>query len=749
MKHYLGIIVALNTYSFFAQQIHVFSAKDSLRVPFATLIVKNEHYNFGKTGNDEGIIELSKKFDDTCHYTLTIHSFGFEKYTGLYLGAQINKLGNVYLSPANMNLDEIVITAQYEPTHADQSVQKIRIIGKEKIQQMGAVNLRDVLSNQLNVRLSQDNILGSGMNLQGIKGENVKILVDGVPVIGRLDGNIDLSQINMNNVDRIELIEGPLSVQYGTNALAGTINIITKKAAGGRYALGINPYYESIGTYNVTGDIEFSKNKHSIQVNGGRNYFDGWNGGDPLFTWPRSQPADSSRFKQWKPKEQYFAGASYHYAFRGADLGIKSAYFREAIYNRGYPRAPYGESAFDDYYYTRRVDNSLSFKAKLSSAWSINTLSGFNYYNRIKKTVYRDLTTLKDTLSGNSSDQDTSSFTLVMSRASFIHALPEAKLDYELGYDVNYESAYGKRIDKKTQYMGDYAVFITAGYKPFSDLIIKPGLRYAYNTAYQTPLIPSLNLKWAVSENHAFRMSYARGFRAPTIKELYFLFVDVNHNIVGNDQLTSERSHNYALSYNYNRDIRRCRVRLDISTFYNSIFNLINLAQVSGTEYAYVNIGRYKTTGIQVEGSFTFKRFFLQTGVNYTGRYNQLSESADIPGFNYSPEVVTNLGYKLPAIKATVSVFFKHTGRLPGYMLVDETVHQTSVEAYTIMDASFGKFFRGDRIQLNVGCKNVFNVTSVNSIAASGVAHGSSASSMPLSTGRNYFVKISFHFSRS
>lgn len=732
-----------------AQQIHVFSSKDSLRIPFASLLIKNESFNYSKTSNDEGIIQLTQKFPDTTNYIFIIQSFGFEKFTRNYTGAQINQLGKIYISPANINLDEVVITAQYEPTQADKSVQKIKIIGREKIQQMGAVNLRDVLSNQLNVRISQDNILGSGMNLQGIKGENVKILVDGVPMIGRLDGNIDLSQINMNNVERIELIEGPLSVQYGTNALAGTINIITKKTFAKRASVGITSYYESIGTYNLTGDAGFSKKGHNIQVSGGRNYFDGWNPADLPFYFPEARMADSLRYKQWKSKEQYFASAAYSYNFKKAEIGLKSAYFDEVIYNRGYPRAPYGENAFDDYYYTKRIDNSFSFKSKLSSAWSVNMLSAYNYYNRVKKTLYRDLTTLQDTLSGNSSDQDTSSFTLLMSRASFIRSLPNAKLSYEFGYDVNYESAFGRRIDKNLQYMGDYAVFATTEYKPVNSLVIKPGLRYAHNTVYKTPLVPSLNTKWTVSENHAIRASYARGFRAPTIKELYFLFVDVNHNIIGNSNLRSERSDNYALSYNYNRDIRKCKVRLDVNTFYNDIFNLINLAQVNSTEYSYINVGRYKTIGVQLENSLTFKRLFVQTGFNYTGRYNQLSESIDLPGFVYSPEVLANVSYKFTKLKATTALFFKYTGKQPGYALVGETINQTFIQSYQIMDATIGKFFWADRIQLSLGCKNIFNITNINSSMSAGGAHSSSSTSMPLSTGRNYFAKLTFNFSRS
>ena len=126
-------------------------------------------------------------------------------------------------------LETFVITAQYEETSKEKAVNKIRVINREKIDALAAVNLGDVLKNELNVRLSQDNVLGTFMSLQGISGQNVKILVDGIPVIGKLNGSIDVSQINLNDIERIEIVEGPLSVNYGTDALAGTINLITKK----------------------------------------------------------------------------------------------------------------------------------------------------------------------------------------------------------------------------------------------------------------------------------------------------------------------------------------------------------------------------------------------------------------------------------------------------------------------------------------------------------------------------------------
>mgnify|MGYP006265328017 FL=1 len=168
-------------------------------------------------------------------------------------------------------------------------VNKIKVIDREKIEAIGAVNLRDVLSNENNIRISQDNVLGSFMSLQGISGQNVKILIDGVPIIGRLNGSVDLSQINLNDIERIEIVEGPLSVNYGTDALAGTINLISKKKTSDGFSVNLNSYYESIGQYNFDGTISYKQNNNQFNFSAGRNFFDGWDPNDPFLEFPVSR----------------------------------------------------------------------------------------------------------------------------------------------------------------------------------------------------------------------------------------------------------------------------------------------------------------------------------------------------------------------------------------------------------------------------------------------------------------------------
>ncbi|MAM04866.1 MAG: TonB-dependent receptor, partial [Flavobacteriales bacterium] len=150
----------------------------------------------------------------------------------------------------NKLLSEVVVTGQINPINQKNAIQNIKIIGAKELKSGLYNNLAEALSQKLNIQLIQDNVLGSGLKMQGLAGQNVKILIDEIPVIGRLNGNIDLSQINLENIERIEIVEGPLSVNYGTDALAGTINIITKKNYTLKKNLAFKSYYESIGRYN-------------------------------------------------------------------------------------------------------------------------------------------------------------------------------------------------------------------------------------------------------------------------------------------------------------------------------------------------------------------------------------------------------------------------------------------------------------------------------------------------------------------
>lgn len=669
-------------------------------------------------------------------------AMGYESASVPWTGATVV----IALRRERRELREMVVTGQYGPMTADQAVHKVRVIDEQRLQRLAANDLSDALRNELNIRLSQDNILGTSMSMQGLGGENVKILIDGVPVIGRQDGDLDLAQIDLNGIARIEVVEGPLSVSYGTNALAGTINLITKKNAGEAPRLKLTGYTEHIGRLNLWATASKRWGRHNLNLNLGRDFFAGWNPGRTGIPDLAPALADTSRFQQWKPREQYNARVNYRWNGPKWQLGYKGEFSDDKITNRGRPSAPYYETAFDEVYHTTRLDNAVFADRYWERGRKFTFLAAHDRYERIRNTWRRDLTNLGEQLVGTEGMQDTSSFTLTNVRAVYASAGDSARLRYEFGTDLNHETGSGDRIgDGAGEVIGDYALYTSVEYRPVNDLVLRPAVRYAYNTVYGAPVVPSFNLRWQLDTAFAFRASYARGFRAPSLKELYLLFVDVNHNIQGNTDLKAERSHNFGVSLTWNKPRAHGAWRAEVGGFYNDIDNLITLAQVEGTLYSYINIGRYRTLGGNIGLAWEGEKWSFLVGANSTGRNDDLVEQeAGLYFWLWSHEMRGTLTRTWEKQGWTAQVFYKYQGRLQNYAyLSDGTVGRSTIEDFSMADASVTKRLCKRRVGLTAGCKNLFDVQNVNAtIGASAGAHASGGSSVPMMTGRTWFVRL-------
>ena len=737
MKQFLFFFLTLLTTLVFSQSATLkIIDNEGLPIPNAHILIEETQQLI--LSNDRGISII--RFDKQETLTLKISFIGFIKQNTT---VHPNQSITIKLKTDIISLNSLVVTGQYSANNPEKAVQKITIISKEKIEKMAAVNLTDVLQNENNIRLTKDGVLGTSASVQGMNGENVKILIDGIAVIGRQGGDIDLSQINLNDVERIEIVEGPMSVNYGTNALAGVINIITKQTKTNQLNTQLNSYYENIGNYNLDGTISSTFGKHSYSVTGGRNYFDGWIDGDPIFH-ENQRIADSSRYKTWKPKEQYFGRLKYQYRQNNIKTTYALSVFNEKITNRGLPRLPYYETAFDDYYNTLRLDNSIQLQTKLKPDKNFNFLAAYNYYKRTKNTFFKDLTTLNKVLTDYSS-QDTSRFNLATVRSTYTNTNDNSVINYEIGVDLNRETAEGDRIEGKTKQIGDYAGFLSLEYRPSKNTIIRPGVRCAYNTEYSAPITPSLNIKQSIKKVK-IRASYARGFRAPSLKELYFNFVDINHNILGNVNLNAETSDNFNVALNYTKLIKNYLLKMEVTSFYNKIDNLITLARTSGDAFSYVNIGRSSTHGVQLSNNISYNHLKFGIGASLIGCENVLAQTTDIESYNYSPEIKLSASYDIKKWKSFIAVFYKYNGKLSSFDINNNNqIIETYLESYQIADVSIGKKMWKDRVSLTIGSKNLFNVKNVNAVATGG-AHSSSSGSNLVATGRTYFTKISLQF---
>ncbi len=638
------------------------------------------------------------------------------------------------------DMEGVVVTAQYSPRKADQSIYNVSVIDNRKIRQKGAVNLSQALNNELGIRISNDAALGSSMSLQGLSGEHVKILIDGVPVIGRMNGNIDLSQINMYNVDHIEVVEGPMSVVYGSNALAGAVNIITKENTRGKYAAWANSHLESVGVYNFDLGGAGNFGRHSVSLTGSRNFFSGFS--DP----------DTSRSKQWKPKLQYNLDGYYKYT--GDRFGIKAdlRYFDETIQNKGSLLPPYHEKAFDTWYYTNRLSERIQANYRISEGRNMDLVFSHSWYTRVKNTYSKDLTTLEEVMVKDTSAHDTTGFTSYLVRATFTDEQISDKLSYQVGTDINIENGEGKRIQDGSQHIGDYAAFASLKYEPSTSLSFQPGLRYGYNTKYNSPLVPSLNIRYQpLAGAHILRASYARGFRAPSLKELYLFFVDINHNIRGNSDLQAEYSHNFNLSWDHNRMKNISRYTFQAGLFYNSINNRITLALDSATLYSYINIDMHRTAG----GKLNFKyalhpRFTFQVGIFQVARQSILGEGENSStSWRPSTDVTSSTTYNWMSRNIRFLISYKYTGRQPQFYSNSEgEIKEGFIEEFHMLDASITKSWLNERFTLGIGANNLFNYTNIESSGLTTGAHSGGAGSYPVGWGRSYFVSLRFNFQK-
>lgn len=647
------------------------------------------------------------------------------------------------LETQSFDFDEVVVTGQNAPISVDKSIYNIKLIGKQEIEQTASTNLTELLSKQANIQINNDPSLGSSLKLQGISGENIKILIDNVPVIGRLDGSIDLSQINLSEVDHIEIVEGPMSVIYGSNALGGVINIITKENKYAKAKAGIDLYYETVGIYNVNANAIWKKGKSSFSGNFGRNFFQGFSV-DP-----------NTRYKDWKPKEQYVAGVSYIYSTDKLKLKTKFDGFKERLLDRneadtlpGDNGAYYLNNAFDNWYLTTRLNGSVHGDFQLSDLNSFKTLLSYSYYNREKEYYKKELSTLESAYSGAQEN----TFNAIVARGTYNRHTISEVLEYQMGFDINWENALGDKIQNGSDEITDYAGFLILKWKANDHIMIQPAMRAAYNTKYKAPITPSINAKFNWKKNQ-FRVSYARGFRAPSLKELYLNFVDSNHELEGNPDLEAEDAHNFNLAYHFSTQVKKRPFDVKFTLFYNQIFNQIKLVKADTIEnsahYISQNIDGQSesmggTLGVIVN---PFEFMSLELGYSNTGvRYNS-SNSNDI---YFNSDATANLVFMLFQNTLSASINYKYVGAYPELVIIDNdaNLEVNSIDSYHNLDVNFNKKFFNNSLSVGTGVKNILDNVQINgSSGGSGSGHGGGASGSRLvGWGRTVYVSLKYNF---
>ena len=552
-------------FSSFAQRIVSGTVYDNNKeaLPGVVIVIKGDNKNATST-DINGNYSITLPEDDKI-YTLKTSFIGFENQDKQISDKGSQKL-DIYLTESNIDLDVIVITGTRTPKLLKNSPIITKVLTEQDIKKVDATNIGELLQSELpGIEFSYSMNQQLSLNMQGFGGNAVLFLVDGERQAGETLDNIDYSRLNLDNVERVEIIKGAASTLYGSSALGGVVNIITKMPTE-PWTVNLNAKFAAHNSQRYGGSTGFSNGKFSSLTNVQHTTDGGYN------------MKNDGDFKSvlgsrtWNFKERI----RYIFNDKLSLIGRAGYFFRERDSNdryRDYSTGIKGNYAIDN---QNEVELSYSFDQYDKS----------DYFPTLNKDI-RDYSNVQNIV-----------------RGMFHHSFDENNSlivggDYMRDYLKSYQF---EDNGSKHQYIAD--AFAQLDLNPLDKFNLITGLRYDYFSDNSVKnFTTSIATMYKVG-NCSLRGSYAGGFRAPSLKEMYMTFDMASvFMIYGNPDLKPETSQNLILSTEYTNKY----YNLSVSGFYNLVDNRITTAwdqELKGQ--VYTNIKELTIAGVDINASAKF-----------------------------------------------------------------------------------------------------------------------------------------------
>lgn len=439
------------------------------------------------------------------------------------------------------DLGEVVVTGTRTPKFLKDTPIQTRVITSREIEKTDATNIQDLLQQELpGVEFSYAMNQQTHLNFSGFGGQGVLFLIDGERLAGETMDDVDFTRLNMDNVERIEIVKGAASALYGSNATGGVINIITKKT-------------DKPWTLNVNGRLARHNEQRygaSFGLNGKRlgnmftaNYtdvdnFDVHSASDPVTRIISTVYGD----RTLNLKDQLVWSPS-----RNVEIGGRVGYFfRQTTRTADQPER------YRDFSGGLRIDWTLSDHDMLQANYAFDQYDKSDY-QKLRKLDIRDYSNVRNTF-----------------RLLYNHTFGSGDI-LTAGADFMHDYLFNTNLDNTERKQDSFDFFMQYDWRISQKLEAVGAVRYDYfSDGGESRLTPKLNLCYKPVRNLSLRAGYGMGFRAPTLKEKYYDFDMAGIWIVeGNAALKSEISHNLNLSAEYVKG----HYNLTASAYYNKVEN--------------------------------------------------------------------------------------------------------------------------------------------------------------------------------
>ncbi|AWW00706.1 TonB-dependent receptor plug domain-containing protein [Arcticibacterium luteifluviistationis] len=412
------------------------------------------------------------------------------------------------------DLEQVVVTATKSERQLSSLPMPVTVIAKKQIQQMGSLRLSEVLAEQTGLFIVNDH--GNGVQLQGFNPDYTLILVDGEPLIGRTAGTLELSRLAVGNIKQIEIVKGPSSSLYGSEALAGVINIITEqpdKMGGDVYAR-----YGSNNTWDLSALGNFKKEKLGISLFANHYSSAGYD------LTPETVGNTVSPFSNYtlQPRINYDFSEN-------TKLKISGRLFEESQSGNYEVEETDGPALIAQTGAVHDKNLNLSLNHKFSTSLGLTARLYASGYETESLLTY---------------DQDKSVYDESYFNQTFFR--PEAILDFSfaekhfflVGAGMVNETVEATRYDELKKFNTKY-IFGQYEFYGSDKFQVNVGGRYDAHSAYRNQFSPKLAAMYKVNSQLKLRGSVGVGYKAPDFRQLYLNFTNAvaGYSVFGSQEL--------------------------------------------------------------------------------------------------------------------------------------------------------------------------------------------------------------------
>ena len=493
--------------------------------------------------------------------------------TILLLAVSITSLGQIHtmtrsdssMTSRTHHLNPVVVTGSGHHQRLKSTATPVHVLSAQEIREQGISTFDGALTRMMPQVSMAPNSMGTFLRLNGLGNKYILILINGQKLSGDISNNIDLNRINMARVKRIEVLDGAASSLYGSDAIAGVINIITDQPTQNLISITSNTRVSGHGilTESVSLDI-FSKGFGSY-TSFSHDRADSYRNNDLEYVKGSDTETQSSIAPLFTGYRSNIVGQKFTYApnqHLALNAGLDYSY---KITSRPETRADI----------TGGTDYEMRYKGL---RWNVGGIYKFTSRNSLQANFVVDRYRY-----GKEYDVATKTYQI----GDYVQSKKQRMMDGEikaiLGFTTNSTTIFGAdwRQDHLTATSGNIneKVYTLAAYaqhemKFLKDFTATLGLRLTHHETFNNHLTPKVALMYAPGE-FRFRATYSAGFRAPGLDELYYHYFSVNRGKAqisfGNQNLKPEKSHYFSLNAEYRTQV----LAVSVTGYLNRINDMV------------------------------------------------------------------------------------------------------------------------------------------------------------------------------